>query len=174
MSGLRIGEIANQAGVSTATIRYYERAGLMPKPARSQAGYRLYPERAVEELALIRRAQAIGFSLDEIRELLRLSRGGQAPCARVISLAEAHLMKVDERIRQLRAFRDRLGEALGHWRAGRCGFSSQGLCDLLEDVEPSVGRSQNGLWQERPLQHLRLSRQLSASRGPRERGVRER
>lgn len=59
----------------------------MPKPARSEAGYRLYSERAVEELTFIRRAQAIGFSLDEIRGLLQVSRVGVAPCARVISLA---------------------------------------------------------------------------------------
>lgn len=134
MSGLRIGEVAGKAGVSTATIRYYERAGLMPKPARSAAGYRLYSDRAVDELIFIRRAQAIGFSLREVRGLLKLSRGGVAPCARVISLADTHLMQVDERIQQLQAFRERLAAALKKWRAGRCGFASDGLCDLLEDV----------------------------------------
>lgn len=135
MAGLRIGEVANQAGVSTPTIRYYERAGLMPKPARSEAGYRLYSERAVEELTFIRRAQAIGFSLDEIRGLLQLSRGGVAPCARVISLAGTHLAQVDERIQELHAFRDRLADALTQWRTGHCDFSSERLCDLLDDVD---------------------------------------
>lgn len=135
MAGLRIGEVANQACVSTPTIRYYERAGLMPKPARSDAGYRLYSERAIEELTFIRRAQAICFSLDEIRGLLQLSRGGVAPCARVISLAGTHLTQLEERIQQLHTFRDRLADALNKWRTGRCGFSSERLCDLLDEVD---------------------------------------
>ena len=134
MAGLRIGTVASRAGVSTATIRYYERAGLMPKPARSDAGYRLYSDRAVDELMFIRRAQGIGFSLGEIRGLLRLSRSGVAPCARVISLADAHLAQVDERIRQMQTFRERLAAALDKWRSGRCGFASQGLCELLEEA----------------------------------------
>ena len=135
MAGLRIGEVANQAGVSTPTIRYYERAGLMPKPARSDAGYRLYSQRAIEELTFVRRAQAMGFSLDEIRGLLQLSRGGVAPCARVIALAETHLTQLEERIQQLHTFRDQLADALNKWRGGRCGFSSERLCDLLDDVD---------------------------------------
>ena len=135
MSALRIGEVASQAGVSTATIRYYERAGLMPKPARSEAGYRVYSKRAVEELTFVRRAQAIGFSLDEIRGLLQLSRGGVAPCARVISLTGTHLTQLEERIQQLQTFRDRLADAVSQWKTGRCGFSSERLCDLLEGVD---------------------------------------
>ena len=135
MPGLRIGEVASRAGVSTATIRYYERAGLMPKPARSEAGYRLYSKRAVEELTFVRRAQAIGFSLDEIRGLLQVSRGGVAPCARVISLAGTHLTHLEERIQQLQTLRDRLADAVSTWKTGRCGFSSERLCDLLEGVD---------------------------------------
>lgn len=134
MAGLRIGQVASRAGVSTATIRYYERAALMPTPARSEAGYRLYSARAVDELMFIRRAQGIGFSLGEIRGLLRLSRSGVAPCGRVISLAERHLAQVDERIHQLQTFRDGLAAALERWRSGRCGIASQGLCELLEDA----------------------------------------
>lgn len=131
MTGIRIGEAASRAGVSAATIRYYERAGVMPKPPRSSAAYRLYSERAVEELKFVRRAQALGFSLNEIRGLLQLSRGGEAPCSRVISLATTHVALLDERIQQLQAFRHRLASALDKWRTDRCGFASEGLCDLL-------------------------------------------
>lgn len=113
----------------------------MPKPARSEAGYRLYSERAVEELTFIRRAQAIGFSLDEIRGLLQVSRGGVAPCARVISLAGTHLAQLEVRLKQLHAFRDRLADALAQWRTGRCGFSSGRLCDLLDDVDTTSGNA---------------------------------
>ena len=109
----------------------------MPRPSRSAAGYRLYAQRAVEELKFVRRAQALGFSLDEIRGLLQLSRGGVAPCSRVISLATAHLTQLDERIQQLQAFRKQLASALEASRADRCGFASEGLCDLLGDGDPS-------------------------------------
>ena len=109
----------------------------MPRPPRSAGGYRLYSERAVEELWFVRRAQALGFSLDEIRGLLQLSRGGVAPCSRVMSLAATHLTLIDERIQQLQAFRHQLAAALDRWRADRCGFASEGLCDLLGDEDPA-------------------------------------
>lgn len=140
MEGLRIGEVAHRAGVSTATVRYYERSGIMPKPRRSAAGYRLYAERAVNELVFIRKAQALGFSLDEIGSLLSLSRRGEAPCARVISLATDHVALLDERIRQLQTFRQQLAAALDTWRAGQCGFASDGLCDLVHDITPGDAR----------------------------------
>ena len=164
MSGLRIGEVANQAGVSTATIRYYERAGLVPIAARSEAGYRLYSQRAVEELAFIRRAQVIGFSLDEIRGLLQLSRGGVAPCDRVIALAGAHLEQIEERIRQLQMFRDRLASALTQWRSGDCGFSSRGLCNLL-DVSPPRFEASASLAPE----NVGFNRRMRATASPRRR-----
>jgi DNA-binding transcriptional MerR regulator len=131
MPGLRIGELAQQAGVTTATIRYYERAGLLPKPPRTTAGYRLYSDREGEELVFVRKAQGIGFSLDEIRDLLRLSRNGTAPCSRVLTLAEEHLRAVDDRIRELQTFRKELASAVRRWRGGRCGFTPGGLCDLI-------------------------------------------
>lgn len=131
MPGLRIGEVAQQAGVTTATIRYYERAGVLPKPPRSVAGYRLYSGRAVEEIVFVRKAQSIGFSLNEIRDLLRLSRNGTAPCSRVLTLAEEHLQAVDNRIRELQTFRKELASAVRRWRGGQCGFTPGGLCDLI-------------------------------------------
>lgn len=136
MAGLHIGEIARQAGVRTATVRYYERAGLLPKPPRSASGYRLYSPRAVEELVFIRRAQSIGFSLDEIRELLHLSRQGTAPCSRVLALTEHHLRAVEDRIRELQSFRKELASALQRWRSSRCGFTPGGLCDLIAGSRP--------------------------------------
>lgn len=141
MAGLRIGQAARAAGVTTATIRYYERAGVLSRPPRSAAGYRLYSERGVEELIFIRRAQQIGFSLAEIRELLRLSRSGTAPCSRVLALAEQHLAAADERIRQLRTFRTQLAGAVRRWRAGQCGFMPGGLCDLIAVLHVAPGRA---------------------------------
>ena len=134
----------------------------MPKPARSGAGYRLYAERAVEELTFVRRAQAIGFSLDEIRGLLQLSRGGVAPCARVISLAGTHLIQLEERIQQLQAFRDRLADAVSEWKTGRCGFSSERLCDLLEGVQ--AASPHRDLAQPREQAFHKRSRAIASTR----------
>lgn len=131
MAGLQIGEVARRTGVTTATVRYYEREGLLPKPPRSAGGYRLYSARAVEELVFVRRAQGIGFSLEEIRELLRLSRNGTAPCSRVLALAEEHLGAVERRIRELQTFRKGLASAVQRWRGGHCSFAPGGLCDLI-------------------------------------------
>lgn len=126
--------------MATATVRYYERAGLLPKPPRSAGGYRLYSPRAVEELLFVRRAQSIGFSLEEIRELLRLSRNGTAPCSRVLALAEDHLRAVDTRIRELQSFRKELASAVQRWRGGLCGFTPGGLCDLIAKSSRPVPR----------------------------------
>src|SRR5688572_7789287 len=101
MAGLLIGDVSKRTGVSTPTIRYYEDIGLLPSPVRSGGGYRRYSDATVEELQFIRKAQALGFSLDEIKEILRLSRSGKAPCAHVLSMAHKHLAAVDDRIRQL-------------------------------------------------------------------------
>ena len=101
MVGLRIGDVATRTGLSAPTIRYYESVALLARSPRSDAGYRSYTEAAVEELRFIRKAQALGFSLHEIVEILKLSRAGKTPCSHVLDLAQRHLAAVDERIRQL-------------------------------------------------------------------------
>src|SRR5213594_612245 len=98
---LRIGAVAEQSGLPVATIRYYESVGLLPPAPRSAAGYRHYADAAVEELRFIKKAQALGFSLEEIREILKLSRSGRTPCSRVLDLARRQLAAVDARMQQL-------------------------------------------------------------------------
>lgn len=130
MPGLLIGELARRTGVAAPTIRYYESLGLMRRPARSAAGYRRYAEAAAEELTFIRKAQALGFSLDEIGEVLDLSRSGRTPCDHVLSLAHQHLAAVDERIRQLRTFRDQLAAEVEKWN-GKTSPTCEGLCQII-------------------------------------------
>ena len=86
MAGLLIGDVAKRTGVTAPTIRYYEGIGLLPSPARSGAGYRRYSDGTIEELRFIRKAQGLGFTLDEIAEILQLSRSGKAPCSHVLSM----------------------------------------------------------------------------------------
>ena len=118
MAALLIGDIAERAGVTAPTVRYYESLGLLKRAARSTAGYRRYFEDTVRELQFIRKARALGFSLDEIGEIVKLTRTGRTPCTRVMSLAHQHLDAVQERIRQLQTFRDQLAAELARWEGG--------------------------------------------------------
>lgn len=129
MDALLIGEVSRRTGVAAPTIRYYERLGLLPAPQRSASGYRRYSESTVEALAFIRKAQALGFSLDEIAEVLKLTRAGQRPCARVLSLGREHLAAVEARIRQLQTFRDQLAAELTKWDTTATGNS--GPCPFI-------------------------------------------
>jgi DNA-binding transcriptional MerR regulator len=137
MPTLQIGNVAERTGVSVATIRYYESIGLLARPARSAAGYRRYTDATVEELRFIRKAQALGFSLEEIAEILKVSRTGKAPCAQVLDLARQHLAAVEERIRQLQRFREQLSAEIGKWD-GKRQPACDGLCQIIEGAADAV------------------------------------
>jgi MerR family copper efflux transcriptional regulator len=136
MSALLIGELAERAGVSTPTIRYYESLGLLEPPARTASGYRRYPAKAVDTVRFVKKAQTLGFSLDEVGEILKLSRSGEVPCSHVISLGRQHLAAVDERIRQLAAFRDQFATELARWdgQAKQGVAACEGLCQLIAEA----------------------------------------
>ena len=135
---MQISEAAKRAGVSPPTIRYYEEIGLLPKPPRSSAGYRRYTDSTVEELRFIRKAQGIGFSLDEIREILQLSRAGQTPCDHVLSLTRQHLAAVDERIHRLERFRNQLAADLVRWEELKTAASCDRLCQWITEAESEI------------------------------------
>ena len=103
-----IGDLATRAGLSTKAIRFYEEAGLLPHPRRTQGGYRDYPPGAVDRLAFIRQAQAAGFTLADIRGVLAIRDSGQAPCEHVTVLIGEHLAQVERRIAELTRTRDAL------------------------------------------------------------------
>lgn len=134
MPGLLIGDVAKRMGVSSPTIRYYEELGLLARPLRSSSGYRRYSEGTLKELRFIQKAKRLGFSLDEIAEILQLSRSGQTACSHVLSLAEQHLAAVDERIRQLQAFRNQLAGEVAKWN-GQETPQCSGLCQIIEAAE---------------------------------------
>ena len=135
---MQISEAGKRAGVSPPTIRYYEDIGLLPKPERSGAGYRRYTDETVEELRFIRKAQAIGFSLDEIGEILQLSRAGQRPCGHVLTLAHQHLAAVEERIRRLQTFRKQLAADVAKWDKQKTARTCSGLCQWIAEAKPQV------------------------------------
>lgn len=138
MANLLIGELSRRTGVSSPTIRYYEQIGLLARPNRSTTGYRRYSDTTIDELRFIRKAQALGFSLDEIRQILTLSRSGTTPCDRVLSLARQHLAALDERVRQLQEFRARLANAVSRWSVERDTLAYGRLCRFIADAPAST------------------------------------
>ena len=121
---MKIGQLANQAGVAVDTVRYYERRGLLPAPTRLESGYRTYGHDDIRQLRFIRRAKALGFSLEEIRELQRLGSAGDGDRAEVRSLAKRRLDDVDARLRELQAVREVLAglvrQCSGHGPVAGC------------------------------------------------------
>jgi DNA-binding transcriptional MerR regulator len=93
---LKIGAIARAARVGVQTLHYYERLGLLPKPERSETNYRLYTTDVLRRVMFVKKAQALGFKLAEIKEILDLKSHGWAPCRKVTELGGKHLRDIDE------------------------------------------------------------------------------
>jgi len=105
MGFMRTGEVARQTGVNIQTLRYYERRGLLPEPPRRDSGYRLYDDGAVRLVHFIKRAQSLGFSLNEVESLLELAAGGPESCDAALRVARQRIAELDSRIADLRAMR---------------------------------------------------------------------
>lgn len=105
-----ISELGRRLNVNPKTIRYYEEIGLLPAPARTPSGYRVYSDRDSERLAFILRAKALDFSLEEIGEILALRERGEAPCPYVLHQIETKIAQVDQKIEQLHWLRAELEE----------------------------------------------------------------
>jgi MerR family copper efflux transcriptional regulator len=111
-NGMTIGELAADASVGIETIRYYERERLLPNPRRTTSNYRLYDESALGRLHFIRNAKDLGFTLDEIRRLLRMSEDAHADAGDFHSLAKEKIGWIDERIQRMQHMRDILERAV--------------------------------------------------------------
>jgi len=105
---MKIGELADAAGVTTKTVRYYESIGLLDDPARTEAGYRTYGDAAIERLDFVRQAQATGLALAEIRSILEIKDEGGQSCAHTRDLLKRHLDELDARLVELRVAREEL------------------------------------------------------------------
>lgn len=118
---MTIGQVAEALNLPVSTLRYYERKGLLAPPDRSGSGYRLYDETVLERLAFIRSAQAVGFTLQDIRELLRLD--GDSSCKDVQKLLNSRLAEVERKLADLKRVRATLSSALEQCRRSRRGCS---------------------------------------------------
>ena len=124
---IAIGRLARHTGTSVETIRYYERMGLWAAPSRSAGGYRLYGTEHLKRLNFIRRARLLGFSIGEVRTLLRLADEHKRPCAEVRVVAEAHLEDVRAKIADLEAMERVLKDTVA-----RCAKGTGSHCPVIE------------------------------------------
>jgi MerR family copper efflux transcriptional regulator len=125
-----IGEAARQSGVPAPTIRFYEDRELITPASRSKSGYRIYTDRVVAEIRFVQRAQSLGFSLEEVRDVVSLTTRGALPCARVAALCRSHIDDIDRRLTELRDFRAQLLEAERQARR-ECGITAEGFCAAI-------------------------------------------
>ena len=129
--GQSIGQLSKAAGTAVETVRYYEKIGLLPKPARTAGNYRSYGTGEVARLSFIRRARDLGFGLDQVRTLLSLADDRGRPCGEVDSMAREHLVEVERKIMDLTALRQELAHLIAQCRKGTVAD-----CRILEALGP--------------------------------------
>lgn len=136
-ASLKIGDVAKQSGIGIEALRFYERSGLLGRPDRTQSGYRVYDEAVLQRLDFIKRAQVLGFSLDEIKRIIADKQAGRSPCREVRQIVRHRLEELDERMKEMRRYRKELGAALTHWE--ETGELDGHVCGLIEgtDIEHS-------------------------------------
>ena len=127
--GLQRGELARRTGANLETVRYYEKIGLLPPPPRTASGYRSYDDAHEQRLGFVLRARELGFSLDEIRALLRLADEREQPCAEASQLASTHLADVRAKIADLRRMERVLKDVVA-----QCGDGTRADCPLIETL----------------------------------------
>lgn len=144
---LKIGEVAKRTGIGIETLRFYERSGLLSRPARTEGGYRLYDTEVLDTLDFIKRAQTLGFTLDEIKRIIAESRAGQSPCAEVREVVRQRLAELDQRLAQMQRYRDELAETLNDW--DERGDAEGHFCGLIEESHISTNKPASTLLNRR-------------------------
>jgi DNA-binding transcriptional MerR regulator len=142
---MKIGELARQSGLATTALRYYEKAGLLPRSRRTSSGYRTYDGDVVSRLAFIRAAQAVGLTVAEIREIVGIRDAGMAPCAHVLELLDRRRAEVQSRIRELQQLERDLSRLSEHGAGvdpSEC--DPAGVCKVIPSKPRGGGRSAGG------------------------------
>lgn len=130
---MNIGDISRESGVSTKMIRYYEQIGLIPPAHRTEAGYRVYRDSDVHTLRFIRRARDLGFSVNQLAELLALWSDRHRASADVKRIARAHIVELERKVQELRAMTDALKHLAEH-----CHGDHRPECPILEDLAGAI------------------------------------
>lgn len=132
-AALKIGEVAKRSGIGIEALRFYEKSGLLGRPGRTQSGYRVYDTAVLQRLDFIKRAQVLGFSLDEIKRIIADKQAGRSPCPEVREIVRHRLEELDERLKEMRRYRRELGAALTQWE--ETGELDGHVCGLIEGTE---------------------------------------
>lgn len=137
---MKIGEVSKKSGVGIEALRFYEKSGLLDRPDRTYSGYRLYPHEVLERIAFIKQAQLLGFSLDEIRQLISQKKIGESPCLEARDIIRRRLSELNEKIDQLVKHRDEVTEALTEWNQKE--RVDGHVCGLIEEshIENGPGK----------------------------------
>lgn len=130
---MRIGELARATGTRVETIRFYEAEGLIPEPARTSGNYRDYDQRQLDRLSFVRRSRDLGFTLDQVRVLLRLADNDKRPCGEVDEIAREQLYQVERKIADLQALRVELSGLISQCRQGTIAE-----CRILDALRPRL------------------------------------
>ena len=132
-ASLKIGEVAKASGVGIEALRFYERSGLLGRPGRTQSGYRVYDADVLQRLDFIKRAQVLGFSLHEIKQIIADKQAGRSPCREVREIVRQRLRELDEKLKEMRRYRRELGTALAQWE--ETGELDGHICGLIEGTQ---------------------------------------
>jgi len=135
MDTLTIGQLGRATDTKIETIRYYEKIGLLPAPHRTRGNYRSYAAEHLQRLGFIRRSRELGFSIEEVRELLKLAAHGERPCEEVDQLVTRHLETTERKIEALRRLRRELRDTLASCRGGRIAE-----CRVIQALSPAAAR----------------------------------
>jgi Cu(I)-responsive transcriptional regulator len=130
---MKIGELANATTTKVETVRYYEKIGLLPPPARTSANYREYSSDHLARLSFIRRARDLGFTLEAVRELLLLSDDKSQSCGAIDAVARVHLTEIDRKVVDLSALRAEL-----HRLISSCRHGTVADCKIIETLAPRL------------------------------------
>jgi DNA-binding transcriptional MerR regulator len=132
MDALTIEQLGQATGTKIETVRYYEKIGLLPEPRRTAGNYRLYAAEHLQRLGFIRRARDLGFSIEDVRELLKLAAHGEQPCEEVDQLVARHLQATERKIEALTRLRRELRDTLTSCKGGRAAE-----CRVIQALSPA-------------------------------------
>ena len=132
-SRIKIGEVSKQTNISVGALRYYESLGLL-ESERGKNGYRYYPQEAVEKVKFIKKAQVLGFSLDDIHEVLNVHQQGDEPCVFVQSLLQGKIEQLDAQIQKMMAFKEELEDYRDRWATHHPYPQAGDICPLISSV----------------------------------------
>lgn len=130
---LKIGEVSKQTGIAVGALRYYEELGLLASQ-RGKNGYRYYPPSAVHQVQFIKKAQSLGFSLEEVHQVLNVHQQGDAPCDLVQSLLQNKIEKLETQIQEMRQFKHHLEQYRDSWAASAPRSTPGDICPLIETI----------------------------------------